>query len=111
MVSQRVLVANFAWVAESSSLIPVRNFWIDVSSTGLAGADAALAALRANAAPTFTYAISQYHCYFQDGGHVRYKLRYDMQNAENLYGAYHPELAPSPLVPIPEYWIQEGITG
>lgn len=111
MVSQRVLTNNFAWIVESSSLVPVRNWWIDVSSTGLAGADAALAELRANAQPTFTHAISQYHCYFQDGGHVRYKLRYDMQNAEKLYGAYHPELAPSPLVPTPEYWIQEGITG
>lgn len=109
-MAQRVMVANFAWVVKSSSAMPVENWWIDVSTNGLVGADAALAALRADAPPTITYAISQYHVYFQDGGHVRYKLRYDMNNAEKLYGAYHPELAPYPLVPTPEYWIQEGIS-
>lgn len=109
-MSQRVLVASFAWVMESYSLVETRNWWVDVSEGGLAQTDAYIADLRANAAPSYTYAVTQWHCYFEDGGHVRYRLRYDMTNAEKLYGAYHPELAPSPLVPTPEYWLQEGIT-
>lgn len=110
-MSQRVLVANFVWIMESKNLVEQRNWWVDVSERGLAQTDEIIAELRANAQPSYTYAVAQWHCYFEDGGHVRYRLRYDMTNAEKLYGAYRPDLAPSPLVPTPEYWLQEGITG
>jgi hypothetical protein len=111
-MTQRVMTNNFVCMVEQYSLMPTGWIkWYDISVGGLATADAILADLRANAAKSYTYAISKYHYYFEDGGHARTTSRYDMTQAYALYGAAQPDKAPSPLVPTPEYWIQEGITG
>lgn len=109
MAATRVFVAMYAWVAKSVSGVVVDDWWINVSEGGLPQADAILAELNIGATPGNNHAVSQYHCYFEDGGHVRYRLRYDIVNAWGKYGPMQPEKAPVPLVPKPEWEIQEGV--
>lgn len=109
MSSTRVLVAMYAWVLRSVNNQQVSNFWINISEGGLPAADAQLAALNVGSTPGNLYAVSQYHCYFADGGHARYRIRYDIVNAWGWYGPMQPTLAPSPLLPKPEWEVQEGI--
>jgi hypothetical protein len=108
-MATRVLVAMYAWVVKSVSGVAVSNYWINVSTGGLPEADAQLAALNVGSTPGNGYAVSQYHCYFEDGGHARYRLRYDIVNAWNTYGPMQPDKAPSPLLPKPEWEVQEGV--
>ena len=108
-MATRVLVAMYAWVNKSVSGVVVDNWWINVSEGGLPQCDAELEALNEGLTAGNRHAISQYHCYFADGGHARYRLRYDIQNAWNLYGPMQPSLAPVPLSPKPEWEVQEGI--
>lgn len=108
-MATRVLVAMYAWVVKSVSGVAVDNFWINTSTGGLTEADAILATLNVGSTPGNNYAVSQYHCYFEDGGHARYRLRYDIVNAWNSYGPMQPDKAPVPLLPKPEWEIQEGV--
>lgn len=108
-MATRVFVGMYAWVVKYVSGAQVSSWWINCSEGGLPQADAALALLNVGATPGNMHSVSQYHCYFEDGGHARYRLRYDIVNAYNLYGPMHPELAPVPLVPKPEWEVQEGI--
>lgn len=108
-MATRVLVAMYAWVVKSVGGSQVDDWWINVSQGGLVEADAVLAALNVGATPGNNHVVSQYHCYFEDGGHARYRIRYDINNAWNWYGPMQPEKAPVPLEPKPEWEVQEGI--
>lgn len=108
-MATRVLVAMYAWIVKRENDQSVANWWINVSEGGLPQADAILADLNVGLSPSNNHAVSQYHCYFEDGGHARYRLRYDIVNAWGWYGPMQPTKAPVPLAPKPEWEVQEGI--
>lgn len=108
-MATRVLVGMYAWVLRSVSASVVESWWINVSEGGLVQADAIMAEYNIGATPGNMHSISQYHCYFEDGGHARYRIRYDIVNAWDKYGPMQPEKAPVPLLPKPEWEVQEGI--
>ncbi|WYV99131.1 hypothetical protein Amme3_00135 [Pseudomonas phage vB_PpuM-Amme-3] len=108
--NRRTVTAAFAWVVEMFNGQQVRNFWVDMSQCGLEYLDQYRAELLAAAPVGTTFPVSQYHIYFQDGGHARPKSLYDIKQAEASYNRYYPELGAQVLTPTPEYWIQEGIT-
>lgn len=111
--NRRTIVANYAWIVEMRNGQEMSNFWVDVSKCGLAQLDALRAELVANADHSngsVTYPVSQHHLYFEDGGHARPRILYDMKQAEISYNNYYPERGAKVLSPTPEFWIQEGIT-
>lgn len=108
-MATRVLVAMYAWVVKSANGVQVDNWWINVSTGGLPEADAILADLNVGATTGNMHSVAQYHCYFEDGGHARYRIRYDITNAWGWYGPMQPDKAPVPLAPKPEWEVQEGI--
>lgn len=110
-MATRVFVAMYAWVVKYVSDVQVDNFWINVSEGGLPQADAKLAELNEGMAgtPGNKHSVTQYHCYFEDGGHARYRIRYDIVNAWGWYGPMQPTKAPVPLAPKPEWEVQEGV--
>lgn len=108
-MATRVLVAMYAWIIKRENFQETSNWWINVSEGGLPQADQILADLNVGLAPANNHAISQYHCYFEDGGHARYRIRYDIVNAWGWYGPMQPDKAPVPLLPKPEWEVQEGI--
>lgn len=108
--NRRTITAAFAWVAQMYNGQQQANFWVDMSTCGLEFLDQYRADLLANAPVGTTFPVSQYHIYFQDGGHARPKSLNDMTNAEASYNHYYPENGAKILSPTPEYWVQEGIT-
>lgn len=108
--NRRTIVRSFAWVLGFKNLQPYVDFWIDTSECGLAQCDARLAELTEEYDNEVRFAIQQWHIYFEDGGHARPQIRYDMEQAEKSYNHYYPERAPAVLSPTPEYFLQEGIT-
>lgn len=108
-MSTRIFVAMYAWIVERQNGQNTASYWINASERGLPGVDETVALLNSNSPSGVSYSVSQYHCYFADGGHARYKIRYDIVNAWNWYGPMQPELAPTPLSPKPEWEVQEGI--
>lgn len=108
--NKRTIVANFAWLVEMFNGKEVRNWWVDISECGLEALDAIRADLLANAPTGHTFPVSQYHLYFEDGGHARPQILYDMKQAEISYNNYYPERRPATgLSPLPEYFVQEGL--
>lgn len=111
--NRRTCTAAFAWIVHMYNGQEVENFWVDVSQGGYAQVEDIKANLKAAQdliEPGHTFPVSQYHVYYQDGGHARPRTTYDMTSAENLTNHYYPELGKKILTPTPEYWIQEGIT-
>lgn len=111
--NRRTIVANFAWIVELYNGKEVRNFWVDVSTCGLEQLDALRAQLQADQDAIelgHTFPVSQYHIYFEDGGHARPRILYDMKQAELSYNNYYPDRKPTTgLSPLPEYYVQEGL--
>lgn len=111
--NKRTATACFAWIAHMYNGQEVENFWIDISQGGLAQAldvRANLQAAQDLIEVGHTFPVSQYHVYYQDGGHARPRTTNDITNAEKACNHYYPELGAKILSPTPEYWIQEGIT-
>lgn len=100
-MAQRVIVYTIAWVGimDNAGAGPLlESFWIDVTTTGSAG----VASWKATIAAPHKGVLSQYHVYFADGGHARYKTEREFLVQENLSGPAVPTADPSLLVPTPE---------
>lgn len=108
-MATRIIVAMYAWIAESTNQMPTSNWWINVTDGGLPVCDQYVIDRNASTPSNVKAAVSQYHVYFADGGHARYKLRYDIVNAWTQYSPIQANLAPVPLLPKPEWEVQEGI--
>lgn len=105
----RIMVAIGAWVAVNrNNTTPITNFWVECTGDGTAGSGGSaymatyLAAYQATLPAGDKAAITQYHVYFADGGHARYTPASFKIQETNL-GPADPSLAPSPLVPTPEW--------
>lgn len=108
-MATRVLVAMYAWITKRESDVPVASKWINCSEGGLPQFDAMMAEMNAGLSSANNWAVTQWHVYFEDGGHARYRIRYDMVNAWEWYSPIQPDKAPVPLSPKPEWEVQEGI--
>ncbi|ATN92899.1 hypothetical protein QGX11_gp136 [Pseudomonas phage PPSC2] len=101
-MSQRVIIYTIAWVGvlDNAGAGPILSQeWIDVTTTGSAG----VAAWKATIQSPHKGVLSQYHVYFQDGGHARYKTDREFIIQEKLSGPAIPTADPSLLVPTPEF--------
>lgn len=100
-MAQRVMVHVTAWIVahNPSYTAIVESYWVDATAAGSAGILADVAAL--DAASPNHYAVSQWHVWYEDGGHSKHNTR-EFKSLEMTLGAVHPELAPVPLVPTPE---------
>lgn len=101
-MAQRVIIYIIAWVGvlDNAGAGPILSQeWIDVTTTGSAG----VAAWRASIQSPHKGVLSQYHVYFADGGHARYKTDREFIIQENLSGPAVPTANPALLVPTPEY--------
>jgi len=101
-MSQRVMVKVTSWiVAHNPSYTEiVKNYWTDATTKGSVGILADVAALNADGSGLH-YAISQWHVWYEDGGHSRHNTR-EFKILETTLGAVQPEKAPVPLIPTPE---------
>lgn len=77
----------------------VDDWWVDCTVDGSPQIDAIKLA-RNSAGNNTKTSVSQYHVYYQDGGHVRYKERsYLLEEASTVRDG---SLRVDPLVPTPE---------
>lgn len=78
----------------------VDDWWVDVTTTGSTEVAAIKAARNAAGNNTKT-SVVQYHVYYADGGHARFKESYYKAEETALWPS-NPDLRPDPLVPTPE---------
>lgn len=78
----------------------VDDWWVDCTVGGSAQI-AAIKAARDGAGLATKTSVAQYHVYYADGGHVRYKERYFIAEEASSPDP-DPSLRPNPLVPTPE---------
>jgi hypothetical protein len=77
----------------------VADWWVDCTVNGSSDI-AAIKVAHDSAGNNTKTSVSQYHVYYADGGHVRYKERaYLLEEAST---ARDPSLRVDPLVPTPE---------
>lgn len=99
-MSQRVMVYIIAWVAtlDNSGAGPVLSQeWIDVTD----GGSAKVEEFKASIVSPHKGVVSQYHVYFEDGGHARYNER-EFLIQEKALGPAQPDKRPETLYPTPE---------
>lgn len=100
-MANRVMVKVTAWILahNPSYTAIVESYWVDATTAGSAGTLADVAAL--DAASPNHYAVSQWHVWYEDGGHSKHNTR-EFKALEMTLGAVQPEKVPVPLVPTPE---------
>lgn len=79
----------------------VDDFWVDCTVNGSADIVAIKAARNAAGNGTKT-SVTQYHVYYQDGGHGRFKESYYLAEERALWPSL-PTADPSVLLPVPEF--------
>jgi len=103
IASSRVMVYIQVWLTKTVlGANQIDSWWVDVTEGGSVAALAACAAQDAIEPLNIRTYVSQYHVYFADGGHARYKTTRAMKIDEDKMGPAQPLLAPNPLVPTPE---------
>lgn len=86
-------------VADQGAGVIVDDWWVECTVEGSTKI-AAIKAARDGAGNGTKTSVSQYHVYYADGGHVRYKERYYL--IEEASTAVDVSLRQNPLVPTPE---------
>ncbi|UAV84679.1 hypothetical protein PHB09_184 [Pseudomonas phage PHB09] len=101
----RVMVYIIAWVGvlDNAGAGPyLRDEWIDITAQGSAALVPYKAAVAEEPPGNHKAVVTQYHVYFADGGHGRYKERDYLILEKSLWPSV-PTSNPSALVPTPEY--------
>lgn len=78
----------------------VDDWWVDVTKGGSTDV-VAIKSQRDAAGNGTKTSVSQYHVYYADGGHARFKERYYLEEEAALWPS-QPDLRKDPLIPIPE---------
>lgn len=102
--SKRVMVYIICRLIEmdNQGLGPqVDDFWVDCTENGSTDIAAIKAARNAAGNNTKT-SVTQYHVYYQDGGHGRFKENYYLTEEKSLWPSV-PTTDPAALVPTPEF--------
>lgn len=102
-MAQRVMVyiiCRLVEVSQSGTGVIVDDWWVDVTTSG-SPAVAAIKLERNSAGNNTKTSVVQYHVYYADGGHARFKENYYLTEESNLWPS-NPALRPDPLVPTPE---------
>ncbi|CUR44370.1 hypothetical protein VCM_00168 [Pseudomonas phage VCM] len=103
-MTQRVMVYVICWlsVLDNAGTGPIlRSEWIDVTANGSADVTAYKDAVALEAQGNHRAVVTQYHVYYADGGHARFKERYYLIEEAALWPT-DASLRPDPLVPTPE---------
>uniref|UniRef100_A0AAU6VZ15 Uncharacterized protein n=2 Tax=unclassified bacterial viruses TaxID=12333 RepID=A0AAU6VZ15_9VIRU len=102
-MSQRVMVYIICRLVERANAgtgVIVDDWWVDVTTTG--SPEVAAIKLERNSAGNGTKtSVVQYHVYYADGGHARFKENYYLAEESALWPS-NPALRPDPLLPTPE---------
>lgn len=102
-MTQRVMVyiiCRLVEVANQGTGAIVDDWWVDCTVNG--SSDIAAIKLARNSAGNGTKtSVVQYHVYYADGGHARFKESY-YKTEETALWPSNPSLRPDPLVPTPE---------
>lgn len=102
-MTQRVMtyiICRMIEVAGQGTGAIVDDFWVDVTTTGSPEV-AAIKLARNSAGNNTKTSVVQYHVYYADGGHARFKESYYLAEESALWPS-NPALRPDPLVPAPE---------
>lgn len=102
-MAQRVMVYIICRLVERANAgtgVIVDDWWVDVTEQG--SPQVAAIKLERNSAGTGTKtSVVQYHVYYADGGHARFKESYYLTEESALWPS-DSTLRPDPLVPTPE---------
>ncbi|WKV20406.1 hypothetical protein 16Q_013c [Pseudomonas phage 16Q] len=101
----RVMVYIIAWVGvlDNAGAGPyLRDEWIDITERGSADLVPYKAAVAEEPPGNHKAVVTQYHVYFADGGHGRYKERDYLILEKSLWPPV-PTTNPSALLPTPEF--------
>jgi len=102
-MTQRVMVYIICRLVERANAgtgVIVDDWWVDCTVNGSSDI-AAIKAERNGAGNGTKTSVVQYHVYYADGGHVRFKENYYLAEETALWPS-DPSLRPDPLVPTPE---------
>lgn len=102
-MTQRVIVyviCRLIEVAGQGLGATVDDWWVDCTENGSADI-AAIKAARNGAGNNTKTSVTQYHVYYADGGHARFKENYYLAEEKALFPS-NSSLRPNPLVPTPE---------
>lgn len=103
-MSQRVMVYVICWVSvlDNAGAGPIlRSEWLDVTENGSSDIVAYKAVVAMEDPGNHKAVVTQYHVYYADGGHARFKERYYLIEEAALWPP-NPALRQNPLVPTPE---------
>lgn len=102
-MTQRVMVYIICRLVEVSNVGTgsiVDDWWVDVTTTGSTEV-AAIKAARNGAGNNTKTSVTQYHVYYADGGHARFKENYYLAEEAALWPS-DPSQRPAVLSPTPE---------
>ena len=102
-MTQRVMVYIICRLVERAGQgtgAIVDDWWVDVTTTGSPEV-AAIKLARNSAGNNTKTSVVQYHVYYADGGHARFKESYYLKEESALWPS-DPSQRPDPLVPTPE---------
>lgn len=103
-MAQRVIVYTICRLIEmaGAGTGPMTDdFWVECTEEGSAKI-AKVKAERDNAGNNSKTSVVQYHVYYQDGGHARFKERYYLAEEKALFPSL-PTDDPASLYPAPEF--------
>ena len=102
-MNKRVMVYIICRLVESDNMGTgkiVDDFWEDVTENGSVKVAAIKLARNSSGRSTKT-SVVQYHVYYADGSHARFKEQYYLTEESALWPT-DPSKRPDPLVPTPE---------
>lgn len=105
MATQRVMIYIICWlsVLDNAGAGPIlRSEWIDVTANGSSDVVAYKEVVAQEAPGNHKAVVTQYHVYYADGGHGRFKERYYLIEEAALWPSV-PTTNPAALLPTPEY--------
>lgn len=102
-MAQRVMVyiiCRLVEVSQAGTGNIVDDWWVDCTQNGSSDI-AAIKVARNGAGNNTKTSVTQYHVYYADGGHNRFKERYYLEEEAALWPS-DASLRPVPLAPVPE---------
>jgi hypothetical protein len=102
-MTQRVMVyiiCRLVEVDQAGTGNIIDDWWVDCTVNGSSDI-VAIKAARNGAGNGTKTSVIQYHVYYADGGHNRFKENYYIAEQTALWPS-NPSLRPNPLVPTPE---------
>lgn len=103
-MTQRVMVyiiCRLVEVDQAGTGNIVDDWWVDCTANGSSDI-VAIKAARNGAGNNTKTSVVQYHVYYADGGHARFKENYYLAEEKALWPSV-PTADPSVLLPTPEY--------